>query len=145
MRITLLTLAMASSGAQKPEYSTSSSASCVSFHRGGRDLLLGETSGVTIRICLRDIFEGFARPIELPEVLERKALLVIRLRDGVAVRVGPDRQVVRLDGLVVLAVLQVRIADGHLRVVGHIGSRKRADVRREPLDGQIPQSGPVVG
>ena len=89
---------------------------------------------------------GLIRPRagEILQALERHALAIVRVRNLVPARIGADREVARLDRLLVLAVGQVRVADQHLRIVGHIGFREALDVIGEAEDGEIVLAGEVV-
>src|SRR5439155_25873086 len=112
---------------------------------GQAEALLCETPGVAVRVGFDRVFQRLARPIALSEALQRYPFLVVRLGQCVSVRVIANRHVVRFDGFLVLAVLEVRIADPNLRVVCHVGLGEAPDVRLEPLNRQIPLALRVVG
>src|SRR5262249_54422564 len=83
------------------------------------------------------VVAGRARAVDVLQVPLRERLAVVRLGDRVAARVIADRRIARLDRFVVLAALQVRRADVHLRVVGLIVLRERLDERLEPEDSEV--------
>ena len=108
------------------------------------EALLREPSRIAVRRGLDHLLPRLARAIEVAQVLQRQAFLVVRVGNLVAARIGTDGQVARFHGLVVFAGLHVGRADVHLRVVSEIGLGKALDVVGEAEDGQIVLAGVVV-
>src|SRR5262245_57868759 len=109
------------------------------------ETLLRERRDVRILVVLEDGFARRARAGDVAEVAECETLAIVGLGDRVAARIVANDRVARLDGLVVLSLLQVRLADVELCVVGPIRSRESLDVPVETVDGEIVLSGRVVG
>src|SRR5262245_14425130 len=89
------------------------------------ELLLGELSGGTVWIVRSSVAESPTRLLELLQISEREALLVVGLRDGVTTRICTNGSVIRFRGFVILSSLQIRVANKYLDIVGTIRFRKR--------------------
>src|SRR5262245_28858080 len=97
------------------------------------ETLLRERRDVRVLVVLDNRFARRACAGDIAEVAEGETLAIVGLGDRVATRIVADDRVARLDGLVVLALLQVRLADVELCVVCPIGSRECLDVPVETV------------
>src|SRR5436190_14703165 len=71
------------------------------------EALLGETPGFAVRVVLDDRFPRGPRAVDVLQIGERQPFAEVRLGYRVAVRIGANRRIARVDGFLIFLVRQV--------------------------------------